>query len=172
MPKTHEANLRAPKHLKTAFGSQKLAGVSADDIETYLRRRLEQRVEWKTVAGCIEGNRLKPATVHQEFRVLRRMLNVGVRKKVLAFNPCAGVELPVKVKGLFRPHYMSWLEQQRIESHAPRHLRNVIRIITETGLRVYKELTIMKKDQVDLENAVVWISDSKSPNGVTASSAD
>jgi hypothetical protein len=83
------------------------------------------------------------------------MLNVGVRKKVLAFNPCAGVEFPVKVKGLFRPHYMSWPEQQRIESHAPRHLRNVIRIITETGLRVYKELTIMKKDQVDLENAVV-----------------
>jgi hypothetical protein len=166
MPKTHEANLRATKHLKTAFGSQKLAGVSADDIETYLRRRLEQRVEWKTVAGCIEGNRLKPATVHQEFRLLRRMLNVGVRKKVLAFNPCAGVEFPVKVKGLFRPHYMSWSEQQRIESHAPRHLRNVIRIITETGLRVYKELTIMKKDQVDLENAVVRISDSKTPNGV------
>jgi integrase len=94
------------------------------------------------------------------------MLNVGVRKKVLAFNPCAGVEFPVKVKGLFRPHYMSWSEQQRIESHAPRHLRNVIRIITETGLRVYKELTIMKKDQVDLENAVVRISDSKTPNGV------
>src|SRR5713226_6068245 len=51
MPKTHEANLRAMKHLKAAFGSQKLACVSADDIETYLRRRLEQRVEWKTVAG-------------------------------------------------------------------------------------------------------------------------
>ena len=46
------------------------------------------------------------------------------------------------------------------------YLRNVIRIITETGLRVYKELTPMKKEQVDLENAVVWIPDSKTPNGV------
>jgi integrase len=40
-----------------------------------------------------------------------------------------------------------------------------VQIITETGLRVYKELTSMKKDQVDLPNAVVWIPDSKTPNG-------
>jgi len=45
-------------------------------------------------------------------------------------------------------------------------LRNVIRIITETGLRVYKELTPIRKDQVDLQNAVVWIPDSKTPNGI------
>ena len=34
------------------------------------------------------------------------------------------------------------------------------------GLRVYKELMPMKKEQVDLENAVVWIPDSKTPNGI------
>src|ERR1041384_3833159 len=81
-------------------------------------------------------------------------------------NPCSGVEFPVKVKGLFRPHYMTWSEQQRIEFQAPEYLRNIIRIITETGLRVYKELMPMKKEQVDLENALVWIPDSKTPNGV------
>ena len=41
-----------------------------------------------------------------------------------------------------------------IESHAPGYLRNVIRIITETGLRVYKELTPMKKDTIDLQKTV------------------
>src|SRR5208283_5849290 len=99
-------------------------------------------------------------------RVLRRMLNVAVRKKLLGANPCSGAEFPVPVKGLFRPHYVTWSEQQRIESHAPQYLRNVIRIITETGLRIYKELTSMRKDQVDLQNAVVWIPDSKTPNGI------
>jgi integrase len=166
MPKTHEANLRAVKHLKAAFGSHKLACVSADDIETYLRRRLQQRVKWKTAAGIIEGAKLKATTVHQEFRVLRRMLNVAVRKKLLAFNPTAGVEFPVKLRGLFRPHYVTWSEQRLIESHAPRYFRNVIRIITETGLRVYKELAPMEKDQIDFGNAIVWIPDSKTPNGV------
>ena len=35
------------------------------------------------------------------------------------------------------------------EFHAPDYFRNVVRIITETGLRVYKEFAPMKKDQVD-----------------------
>ena len=124
------------------------------------------KLGFKTADGVIEEDRLKPATVHQELRVLRRMLNVAVRKKLLPSNPCAGVEFPVKVHGLFRPHYMTWSEQMRIEFHAPEYLRNVIRIITETGLRVYKELLPMKKEQVDLENAVAWIPDSKTPNGI------
>jgi integrase len=94
------------------------------------------------------------------------MMNVAVRKKLLPANPCAGVEFPVKVKGLFRPHYVGWPEQQRIEFRAPEYLRNIIRIITESGLRVCKELMPMKKDRVDLENSVVWIPDSKTPNGI------
>jgi hypothetical protein len=32
------------------------------------------------------------------------MLNVAVRKKFLFANPCAGVEFPARVEGLFRPH--------------------------------------------------------------------
>jgi hypothetical protein len=40
------------------------------------------------------------------------------------------------VKGLFRPHYVSWSE--RIEFQAPGYVRSIIRIITESGLRVYR----------------------------------
>ena len=94
------------------------------------------------------------------------MLNVAVRKKLLVANPCSGVEFPVRVKGLFRPHYMTWSEQEKIEASAPDYLSNVIRIITETGLRIYKELAPMKKEDVDLANAFVWIPDSKTASGV------
>ena len=164
--KTHQTNLRVAKHLKSAWGTSKLVDISADHVELYLRERLRQHVRVKASNGYRERGVLKPATVHQEFRVLRRMLNVAVRKKLLPANPCSGVEFPVPVKGLFRPHYVSWSEQKRIENHASQHLRNIVRIITETGLRVYKELIAMKKDQVDLRNAVVWIPDSKTPNGI------
>jgi integrase len=104
--------------------------------------------------------------VHQEVRVLRRIFNVAVKKKLSPSNPCSAVEFPTSLKGLFRPHYVTWSEQQRIESCAPQYLVNAVRIITETGLRVYKELTPMRKDQVDLVNAVVWIPESKTPNGL------
>ena len=164
--KTHDANMRASKHLKAAFQGYKLADLTADGIELYLRKRLRDRVRVKTTAGFIERGELKPATVHQELRVLRRMLNVAVRKKLLPSNPCAGVEFPVAVKGLFRPHYLTWSEQRKLEIHAPEYMRNIVRIITETGLRVYKELMPMKKRNLDLENAVVWIPDSKTPNGI------
>lgn len=164
--KTHETNQRCAKHLKSAFGSRLLADITADSIELYLRDRLRQRVRIKTSKAYRETNLLKPTTVHQEFRVLRRMLNVAVRKKFLLCNPCSGVEFPVRVKGLFRPHYVTWSEQLRIESHAPSHLANIVRIITETGLRIYKELMPMRKENLDLENAVVWILDSKTPNGI------
>jgi integrase len=132
----------------------------------YLRSRLKQRVRFETLNGFIEHGQIKPATVHQEFRVLRRVLNVAVRKKLISANPCWGVEFPIRLKGLFRPHYVTWSEQQPIEFHAPVYLANAIRIITETGLRVYRELTPMRKDQIDLANKIVWIPDSKTANGV------
>ena len=163
--KTHEANMRCAIHLKAAFPGRRLVEITADAIEDYLRNRLRQRVRVKVAGGYREKGILKSTTVHQEFRVLRRMLNVAVRKKLLGANPCSGVEFPVAVKGLFRPHYVTWSEQEQIEAHGPEYLKNAVQIITETGLRVYKELTSMKKDQVDLPNAVVWIPDSKTPNG-------
>ena len=163
--KTHEAHIRCVKHLRTAFGSRKLADLTADAIEQYLRDRLDQRVRIRFKGGYREKGPLKSSTVHQEFRVLRRMLNICVRKKLLVANPCSGVEFPVTVKGLFRPHYLTWSDQERIEAHGPEYMRNIVRIITETGLRVYKELAPMRKDQLDLSNAVLWIPDSKTPNG-------
>jgi len=164
--KTHLSYTRVVKHLNAGIGSLLLADLTADTIETFLRARLTHRVEVSTTAGKVAKDLVKPSTVHQEYRVLRRMLNVAVRKKLLASNPCAGVEFPVRVKGLFRPHYMTWSEQEKIEAIAPVYLRNAIRIITETGLRVYKELVPMKKSDVDLENAVAWIPDSKTASGV------
>lgn len=164
--KTHEANLRAAKHLKSSFATRRLIDLTADDIELFLRDRLRQRVKTMTSSGYKLRGTVKPSTVHQDLRVLRRILNVAVRKKLLPSNPCSGVEFPVLLKGMFRPHYITWSEQQRIEHHAPGYMRNVVRIITETGLRVNKEVLPMRKEQVDLANAIVWIPDSKTPNGV------
>ena len=81
--KTHQVNLRVAKHLKTAFASRKLVDITADDIEIYLSDRLRKTVRVRTALGYRQMGVLKPTTVHQELRVLRRMLNVAVRKKLL-----------------------------------------------------------------------------------------
>jgi integrase len=164
--KTHEVNERATRHLRSVFEKMTLGKLTADDIEAYVRERLKQHVQIKTGGGFVDKGRLKATTVHQEFRVLRRMLNVAVRKKFLSANPCSGAEFPVRVDGLFKPHYMGWSEQLKIEFNAPENLKNLIQIITETGLRIYKELAPLRKEHIDLENGTVWITDSKTVNGV------
>ncbi|MFY9727932.1 MAG: tyrosine-type recombinase/integrase [Bryobacteraceae bacterium] len=163
---THVANQAALRTLRPMFGTMRLVEINASLIEAHLRNRLKQGRRVHRKGGVVELGIIKPTTAHQEFRVLRRVFSVAVKKKLCPVNPCAAVEFPVRVKGLFRPHYMTWSEQTRIENHAPAYLRNVIQIITETGLRVYKELASMKKDQVDLANEVVFIDDSKTPTGV------
>ena len=59
-----------------------------------------------------------------------------------------------------------WSEQQKIEFAAPEYLKNLIRIVTETGLRIYKELAPLRKEDLDLMNGTVWIPDSNTVNGI------
>ena len=94
--KTHLSYTRVAKHLNSGFGEVHLVDLTAEVIEAYLRRRLQQRVEITRSEGKVAKGLVKPSTFHQEFRVLRRMLNVAVRKKLLAANPCSGVEFPVR----------------------------------------------------------------------------
>ena len=157
---THAQNLNALKHLRPTFGETLLADITPEAIEDYLWRRLDSEKCVRTKIGLRSLGKLKPATVHQEFRILTRILNVAVMQKRLAANPCDSVEFPVSLSQSTRkPHYMTASEQAKIEFNAPSHLRNAIAILVEMGLRPYKELLPMKKSQVDLQNLLVHISD-------------
>ena len=138
-----------------------------EEIESYLMTRLNTGKRVHTKLGLQLRGRLKPATVHQEFRILRRILNVAVKKRRLAVNPCGSVEFPVALTGSTRkPHYLSASEQARLEACAPVYLRNIIAIMVEMGLRPYRELIPMRKEQVDLNNGIVHLPDSKTVNGI------
>jgi hypothetical protein len=101
---------------------------------------------------------------------VERILNVAIKQRwlaTLATNPCVAVELPVSVSNSTRkPLYITASEQKRIAFNAPGYLRNAIVIMTEMGLRPFKELMPMTKSQVDLDNSVVHIPDSKTPSGI------
>jgi len=166
-PGNHEQNVNALKFLRPVFGGLALSEITAEAVEDYLRDRLTSGRRVYTKLGLQLRGKIKPATVHQEFRILSHILNVAVKQKRLAANPCLAVEFPVSVKKSTRkPHYMSATEQAKIEIVAPSYVRNIVVIISELGLRYKKELLSMKKEQVDLENGVVHIADSKTANGI------
>jgi integrase len=164
---THSQNLNALKFLRPAFGEMALSDITAEAIEDYLADRLESGRRVHTKFGLDLRGKIKPATAHQEFRILSRILNVAVKKKRLTHNPCQGVEFPASVRTSTRkPHYMTATEQAKIELAAPGYLRNVVVIMSEMGLRYKKELLPIKREQVDLENLVVHIADSKTHKGI------
>jgi integrase len=164
---THQQNLNAVKFLQPVFGDTRLLDISPEAIEHYIAQRLSSPRRVRTRLGVRLLGNLKPATVHQEFRVLRRMLNVAVKQKRLPVNPCSAVEFPISIRNSTRkPHYMTASEQTRIEMLAPDYLRNAVVILVEMGLRPYKELMPIKKSQIDLENSLAHISDSKTSNGI------
>ena len=163
----HRQNLGALKFLRPRFGENRLSDITVEDIEAYLMRRLNTGKRVHTKLGLQLRGKLKPATVHQEFRILRRILNVAVKKRRLAVNPCGGVEFPVALAGTTRkPHYLTASEQVRLEACASPYLRNIIAIMVEMGLRPYRELIPMRKEQVDLNNGIVHLPDSKTVNGI------
>jgi integrase len=163
----HQQNLNALKFLRPVFGNVPLSDITSEAIEDYLAKRLEDGRRIQTKFGVQFRGTIKPATAHQEFRILSHMLNVAVKQKRLADNPCRAVEFPVSVsKSTRKPHYMTASEQTKIEFAAPSYLRNLVVIVVETGLRYKKELFPMKKDQIDLDNWVVHIADSKTANGI------
>lgn len=164
---THMQNLNALKHLRPVFGDLLLSEIRPEAIEDYLRGRLDADRYVRTKLGLRRLGKLKPYTVHQELRVLTRILNLAVQQRRLPANACDSVEFPASIaKSIRKPHYMAASEQTRIEFAAPCYLKNLIIIMTEMGLRPFKELLPMKKSQVDLENFFVNLSDSKTDNGI------
>ena len=95
--KTHAGQRAVGKHLKAAFGQRQLLISPRTISSTIFDGGFRPSSDQDRCRGFQKG-RLKPATVHQELRVLRRMLNVAVRKRLFPANPCWGVEFPVKVK--------------------------------------------------------------------------
>ena len=95
----HQVNVNALKSLRPVFGETALADITPESIEDYLTERLQSRRRIRTKLGIKLGDVIKPATAHQELRVLTHILNVAVKQKRLATNPCVAVEFPVQGVG-------------------------------------------------------------------------
>jgi hypothetical protein len=72
--KTHQQNTNAVKLLRPVFGSLLLSEITPGAIEDYIERRLNEGRRIHTKFGLVRRGKVKPATVHQEFRVLRHRM--------------------------------------------------------------------------------------------------
>ena len=138
-------------YLKNSFGQARISEITPNLIEEHKASRLKSGVG--------------PATVNRDLAVLRRMLNLAARRRLIGQNPFMEVDFLNEKDCRKQPHILTYEEQKRITAVATTHLRAMIVLITETGLRVDKEALQLKWTDVDLEDSHLTVRDSKTRAG-------
>lgn len=133
------------------FGSIPVSRIGCEIIERFKMARREGG------AG--------PATINRNLAVLRRMLKLAERQRLIVRSPFADVDFLEERSVRRQATVLSFDEQKRLEAAAPPHLRTLIVLLTETGLRVGKEALALKWEDVDLAQGVLHVRLSKTPAG-------
>jgi integrase len=137
--------------LNKFFGPIPLSQISAERIEQYKAMR--------TKAGA------GPAIINRNLAVLRRMLKLAARQRLIARSPFEEVDFLDERSTRRQAIVLSFADQNRLEIVAPPLLRTLIVLLTETGLRVRKEALPLKWEDVDLQEGVLYVRQSKTPAG-------
>jgi integrase len=150
-PNTKRVYKSCVETLKEFFGNARLSQITATRIEEF------KAVRSKAGAG--------PAIINRNLAVLRRMMKLAFRRKLIARNPFEEVEFLNERQHRRQPHILTFEEEARLIAAAPPMLRALVILLVETGLRVGKEALPLKWTDIDFDNAVIHIHESKTLAG-------
>jgi integrase len=102
------------------------------------------------------------ATINRDVAVFRRLLNWGVEEGLLPTNPVPRLRLEPERRAP-RP-VMTVSEEQQLLSVAPDHLKPIIIMGVDAGMR-RSEILLQRVEHLDLERKLVLVSKSKTPGG-------
>jgi len=134
------------KGMKRFFKSRYADEINSQDIEMYRAWRQDQGV--------------KLTTINKSVQILSKLFTCGIKWHYLEQNPCKGVG-KYKEEPFRRTRVLSKEEEFRLmRAVVPEHLKSMIRIFLNTGLR-RKELFQLTWENVDLRKRQLYISDTK-----------
>ena len=138
--------------LHSFFGEKtRLTDISVSRIEAFKKKRLTDGL---TPAGC-----------NRDLAVLRHLLNLAERQRLIARNPFTQVDMLEEESSRRSPTIVSFEDQRKILEHATPHLRLLVVLLTETGLRVNKEALQLKWTDIDFVENTLTVRVSKSIAG-------
>jgi site-specific recombinase XerD len=135
-------------NLHAHFGDCRLSDFNLEHIEQFKKARLSAEV--------------RAATVNRDLAVLRNILKIAERKRLITTNLFREVELLEERKERRQPHILSFAEEERLLAVCPEHLRVLVIVILDTGLRSGKEALSIKWDAIDFASGVIRIKTSNS----------
>lgn len=144
--KSWKTDLGRIKGMKECFEGRLIESLTAQDVEKYKAKRVEDGVQLTTVNKCLQ--------------ILSRMFNLAISWGYLTHNPAKGVK-KFPEEPFRRKRVLSKEEEKRLfAAIIPGHLRSLVRIFINTGLR-RKELFQLTWENVDFKNKQLFIQETK-----------
>jgi integrase len=151
-PKTRSRYTSSINNLKPRLRKLRLSQITPDIVEDFKDGRLAEGVG--------------PATLNRDLAVLRRMLRIAERKRFIARSPFVEVEFLEERSKRRKPHIVTFDEEGRILKVAAPHIRTLMVVLLETGLRPNREALVLKWDDVDFANDSIRVRESKTYAGI------
>jgi integrase len=148
-PNTQKRYKSSVRNLIAFFGNAKLLDITADTIEDFKEKRL--------------STGLSSATVNRDLAVLRRIMKLAAGGKFISEVPFQGVEFLSEDER--HPHILTFEEEDRILAAAAPHIRALVVLILETGMRSGREALSLFWSDVDFVNDVILVRKSKTRAG-------
>ncbi len=159
-PRTHSRYAVSSLALLRYFGDAPLDKITSDDVERFKAARASDFKTARSKKGRVQTKKkIRPATVNRELACLKARFSFFIKADVVARNPVSRVKFLAENNQQTR--VLSHLEERVYFEKASPVLRDVGRLILETGMRPEEVYTI-RPENVDLERRAIQI-----PHGKT-----
>jgi integrase len=109
---------------------------------------------------------VSPAGVNRDLALPRAAFNFAVERRLLAHSPFDGVKLFNEAKYRKPPRTISFAEEEKILMCCDARLRTIIVTLVETGMRVGIEALKLKWSDVDFDESIITVVQSKTAAGL------
>lgn len=131
------------KSLKSSFGGKQLCQITPLLVETYKNTRCQK---------------VRPATVNRELACLKHMFTKAIQWQMAVSNPVKMVRLLKENNERLR--YLNIGEVQKLLEQLPSHLRPVVKLALNTGMR-RSEILRLKWEDVDFRERIIFVKNTK-----------
>jgi integrase len=144
--RSYDRDQSRAERLKETAGTARVSLLKPENI---------QALQQKLLKTSYRGRLLKPATVNRHIALLKTAFNQAFKNRLISSNPLQGAKMLKEDNLVGRA--INRREFQRLLSHLPKHIANIVRAAYMTGMRS-NELLDLKWENVDIDRGVLELS--------------